>query len=345
MTGDSLASSITSVSLGILTSENDSIPRIAYIDKQAAAVASATTTDIWKGNGSSKHITGTTTITGFAAAPRAGATRELLFDGAVLLTNGANFLVQGAANYTTSAGDRVFVYADTTTKHYLFISRSDGNQVSSTGEFTSETIANTTLNETVQTLDGSGYSGANNVYHKFILDNDAAGPVQYGSIRMLNLDRTAAAETGRLIFECINSGALTDILIIEGINASFAGSLKSKHATGGVGYGTGAGGAVTQITSKATGVTLNTVCGQITTHNAALAANTAVSFTFTNSTIGVADVVQTSIQSGATTGSYHITVDAIAGGSTSQVTIHNYSGGALGEALVINFAVIKAVAA
>ena len=50
------------------------------------------------------------------------------------------------------------------------------------------------------------------------------------------------------------------------------GTLASRPAapvlpTGGIGYATGAGGTVMQATNKATGVTLNTVSGQITTNN------------------------------------------------------------------------------
>ena len=62
-------------------------------------------------------------------------------------------------------------------------------------------------------------------------------------------------------------------------------------AGGQLGYSTDAQGAVTQLTSKATGVTLNKSCGQITLNDAALAATTNVTFTLTNSLIGVKDVL------------------------------------------------------
>ena len=58
----------------------------------------------------------------------------------------------------------------------------------------------------------------------------------------------------------------------------------------GLGYGTGAGGTVTQATSKSTAVTLNKPTGQITTHNAALAADTTVSFLVNNSLITTSDL-------------------------------------------------------
>ena len=111
---------------------------------------------------------------------------------------------------------------------------------------------------------------------------------------------------------------------------------------GGVGYIAGAGGAVTQATSKSTGVTLNKLTGQITMNGAALAAGTAVSFTLTNSTISATDVVRACIASGATVGAYLLAVDAVSAGSC-VIALRNLTGGSLSESVVINFAVIKAV--
>lgn len=112
----------------------------------------------------------------------------------------------------------------------------------------------------------------------------------------------------------------------------------------GVGYITGGGGTVTQSTSKSTGVTLNKICGQITMNNAALNAGVTVGFTLTNSTIAATDVVIVNIGSGATADSYTLEVDAVAAGSC-RIQVRNFTAGNLSEALVINFAVIKAVAA
>lgn len=123
-----------------------------------------------------------------------------------------------------------------------------------------------------------------------------------------------------------------------------ASSIKSISGTAGIGYGTGAGGTVTQGGSKSTGVTLNKVSGQITMNNASLAAAAEVSFTFTNSTIAATDVVVTAISSGATAGAYNTHVDAIAAGSC-RISITNFSSGPLSEAIVLNFVVIKGVTA
>jgi hypothetical protein len=110
------------------------------------------------------------------------------------------------------------------------------------------------------------------------------------------------------------------------------------------GYSTGAGGAVTQLTSKATGVTLNTSAGVITTNNAALAAGAEVSFNFTNSNFNSTAIMVHSVAAGtSTTGAYVITVDNMQGGVCS-VCIRNLTAGSLSEAIIINFAVIQASA-
>jgi hypothetical protein len=105
------------------------------------------------------------------------------------------------------------------------------------------------------------------------------------------------------------------------------------------GYAQG-GGSVTQATSKATGVTLNTPCGQITMDDDALAADTAVAFTLTNSQIAPQDVVAVSIKSGATAGAYAVSTLDIASGSV-KIVLRNLTAGSLSEAVVLNFVIIK----
>ena len=102
------------------------------------------------------------------------------------------------------------------------------------------------------------------------------------------------------------------------------------------------GGAVTQATDKSTGVTLNQPCGQITTTDASLAGGAEVSFTVTNDKVAATDVVAISLQSGASTGTYIVSISAVAAGSF-DVTLSNV-GTTAGEALVLNYAVIKASA-
>ena len=124
-------------------------------------------------------------------------------------------------------------------------------------------------------------------------------------------------------------------------NASFAGSALSSSTSAGVGYKTGAGGTVTQLTNKVTGVTLNKICGQIVTMNTAMAAGDRLNFTLTNSTIAATDVVAVSFTS-PSTASYTVTVDTVAAGSCRFMII-NQTASLLSDVITINFAVIKAV--
>lgn len=135
--------------------------------------------------------------------------------------------------------------------------------------------------------------------------------------------------------------------VATGTSLAVTGLLTSSSPSAGIGYVTGAGGTVTQATSKSTGVTMSPnpcLCGTITTHNATLNAGAEVSFVVTNSAVASTDVVMLSLASGGTTNAYLLGVTAVTNG-TFSINISNASAGNLGEALVINFVIIKAVAA
>ena len=123
------------------------------------------------------------------------------------------------------------------------------------------------------------------------------------------------------------------------------GGLRAHDATSGIGYGTGAGGAVTQATSKTTGVTLNATSGQITMNNAALTTAPVAGFVLTNSSIEATDTVIVNVASAATSiTSYVVGVNAVAAGSCS-IFVQNISGNSLSNALVLNFTVLKGASA
>lgn len=111
----------------------------------------------------------------------------------------------------------------------------------------------------------------------------------------------------------------------------------------GIGYSLGAGGTVTQATSKATGVALNKTCGTITLHNASLAAAAIVSFALTNTCIAAGDVLVLNHVSGGTGGAYNL--NAQCGAGTATINVRNNTAGALGEAIVLCFHVMKGVVA
>jgi hypothetical protein len=116
-----------------------------------------------------------------------------------------------------------------------------------------------------------------------------------------------------------------------------------RTATTAFGYSTGAGGAITQATSKATTVVLNKLCGNITLNAAALAAGAIVTFVFTNSTVAAEDQIIATHHSGGTFGSYLINARATGAGAAS-VAVRNTSAASLSEAIVIKFTVLKGVA-
>lgn len=104
-------------------------------------------------------------------------------------------------------------------------------------------------------------------------------------------------------------------------NVTSSGAVLSSSASGGTGYTTGAGGAVTQLTSRSTGVTLNTVTGAITGINTSLAATTAVTFTVTDSAVAATDKILVHLASGGSvTTSYYCS--AVAAGSFN-ITLYN----------------------
>lgn len=151
----------------------------------------------------------------------------------------------------------------------------------------------------------------------------------------------AGTDTFPVISAATSRGAtatMTQLNTFVKSTGAFTSGVSSSSATGGVGYATGAGGTVTQATSRTTGVTINTPTGAITLVSAAGSA-VAASFTVTNSSVAATDVVLVSQKSG--TDLYEIFVTAVAAGSfriTSFTT-----GGTTTEQPVFNFAVIKGV--
>ena len=112
------------------------------------------------------------------------------------------------------------------------------------------------------------------------------------------------------------------------------------YASDEIGYTAAAQSTVTQLTSKSTGVTINASAGQITMNNASLNGTTNVAFTMTNNKISAKDVVIVNVAGGvASNATYNCWVSGHAAG-TCDFVLRNISGGALSEAVVLNFAII-----
>jgi hypothetical protein len=142
--------------------------------------------------------------------------------------------------------------------------------------------------------------------------------------------------TGAPIFTTPSIGVATGTSLSTTGNQVISGAGKQ-------GYATGSGGVITQATNKATGVTLSKPTGQITLNAAALAADTTVSFVLTNTVIEANDILVMNHISGGTAGSYLLNAQSAAGSAT--INVRNITTGSLSEAIVIAFAVIKAVIA
>jgi len=138
-------------------------------------------------------------------------------------------------------------------------------------------------------------------------------------------------------------GSPTSLVGPQGIQG-VPGNDGVRTASTAFGYSTGAGGTVTQATSKSTAVTLNKLTGEITMNAAALAAGAVVTFTLNNNQAAVGDQILTTHHSGGTIGPYLLN-GRVTGAGVCSIAVRNTSAGSLSETIVIKFSVIKAVTA
>lgn len=147
---------------------------------------------------------------------------------------------------------------------------------------------------------------------------------------------------GRIVFATTADGSNspTDRMWLNADGSlKINGDLKIK-GSGGLGYASGSGGSVTQVTSRTTGVTLNKTNGTINLFTAA-GSTTATTFTVTNSAVEATDTIVLSVK--ASTNKYLAFVTAVAAGSF-DITFFT-TGGTSSDTPGINFAVLKAVLA
>lgn len=143
--------------------------------------------------------------------------------------------------------------------------------------------------------------------------------------------------TGNLVFSNSPTLVTPNIGAATGTSLLTTGSITSSG--GKLGYANGAGGTVTQLTSRSTGVTLNTLSGQITLVSDDLAGHEVQSFTLSNTYIDATDVVVVCFKSADP--KLDVAVSQVNNGNcTISVSNHNNSTSAL-EIPIINFVVIK----
>ena len=176
-------------------------------------------------------------------------------------------------------------------------------------------------------------------------------PITYTKLNLLAQPTVAIAANDVTTSTITNNNVTLAKIVAAGANNTFlarstsgAGNYEALvTTTTGLGFYTGAGGTVPAGATKATAFTLSKMCGEITMAADALAANTIVSATWTNSLIAATDVVIINHKSVGTIGSY--TFNVACGSPTSTLYIRNNTASSLSEGIVLSFVVIKGVTA
>ena len=120
----------------------------------------------------------------------------------------------------------------------------------------------------------------------------------------------------------------------------FADGALIENSGNGIGYGIGAGGTVTQATSKSTAVTLNKPTGRITMNAASLASGTKVTFLLNNTLITSTDGLIASVAGGSSVPDDYIVTSRCAN-NAAAITVANRNAGALAEAVILGFWLVK----
>lgn len=126
----------------------------AAFKESLSTVASALTPDIWTNQSNNINYTGTVTATGFANAPQAGVNCSLFCAAACAFTASANMLIDGYVSgqtFTASAGDRIHVFALSTTQFRLEIAKANGQTANVCPIFRANAAANQSITTSVAT--------------------------------------------------------------------------------------------------------------------------------------------------------------------------------------------------
>ncbi len=294
-------------------------------------------------------VTGNTGITAIGETYSwVGRVVVLKFSGTPLLTHAAGLILPGAVNITAAAGDvAAFVNESAGVWRCIYgfgLSKAGGNLTGVLG-LTAGTALLPALIPSGDPNTGVWFPAADTV------------AVSTGGVERMRIDSSGnvgigvtPASTLRLHVKGSDTTASNYAAAFQDSSGNNIAVFRNDKQTtfygdtvviqpAGLGYGTGAGGTVTQATSKSTAVTLNKPTGQITTNNSLLAGGITNGFQLNNSLISSADNVIVTIQDGNGY-KYNVWAYAIQNGNC-QIALQNITGGNLSEALPINFAIIK----
>jgi hypothetical protein len=170
------------------------------------------------------------------------------------------------------------------------------------------------------------------------------------SIQIPNLP-AAVGLSGTELFEAVQSGSSVKVSLSQIIAASTSSGAFStvtastsilSTGSGGVGYATGAGVAVTQLTSRTTQTPTTSAkkTGAITLFTAPAVVGAYFSFTVPNTGISATDTVVLSVR--GATNTYVASVSAITASTSFEITMASVAGTA-SDTPIVNFAIIKGV--
>lgn len=217
-----------------------------------------------------------------------------------------------------------------------------GGAVTATGNVSGGNII------TVGTASATGNISTSN----FFVGNGAAltGISAYGNVYANGVAITATTNSSLLTITPGNNQVITpnngtkSIVLAVSDNPSFTTATTTGNVIVGntirYNIATNDAGNVTQLNSKTDAITANGRSGRITMNNASLGQNTTVTFTVNNTFVTANDVVVMNIQNPVTPNVYFAFVSRVGAGSF-DISIRNSSNGALSDAIVLNFAVIK----
>jgi hypothetical protein len=292
-------------------------------------------------------IGSTVTATRAMGAAAAGTTNALEWDttftgdaGGTSNVRGANFQITGSGGNAVSAIRSVLggaTWSGTATLTTM-LGFNATVSLTSTGSATTADV----FRAGSPTLSSTGVATALTAFHA----NNQGNATLVGTARGFLADDQTASATAAYGFESQVTAASGKLSFYDsgGAGIQGAGKIVSTSATAGIGYAAGAGGTQTQGTSKATGVTLNTITGKITTFNDALAARGIATFTVAcTAVLAATDTAILQHESGGTVGAYTLRAGTFVAGTSFNITITNNSAGSLSEALVIRYVIIRSV--
>lgn len=114
-----------------------------------------------------------------------------------------------------------------------------------------------------------------------------------------------------------------------------------RTGTTAFGYATGGGGTVAQSGNKSTAVTLNKLTGEVTLQATSIAAAGSATFALNNSQLVAGDQLNCTHHATGTFGAYTIN-GRVTGAGVASIVVRNNTAGALAEAIVIKFTIVRA---